>query len=63
MGRKSLQDYFVNEKVPRAEREKIFLLAEGSHILWVPGLRISEYYKVDDATRRILQVSFPDQEI
>lgn len=63
MGRKSLQDYFVNEKVPAARRDRILVLAEGSHILWVPGLRISEYYKVDDTTRRILQVNFPDQEI
>ena len=62
MGHKSLQDYFVNEKIPKEERPNIFLLAEQSHILWIPGHRISEYYKVNEATRTILQVTIPAME-
>ena len=61
-GRKSLQDYFVNEKVPKEERPYIYLLAEDSHVIWIPGFRISEYYKVDETTKNILQVKFPDKE-
>jgi tRNA(Ile)-lysidine synthase len=56
MGRKSLQDYFVNEKIPRQERQQIYLLAEKSHIIWVLGHRISEYYKVTENTDKVLQV-------
>ena len=63
MNRKSLQDYFVNEKVPAKERDALFVLAEGSHILWVPGRRISEYYKISEGTERILQVSVTDKNI
>jgi len=63
MGHKSLQDYFVNEKVPRQERGHIYFLAEDSHVIWIPGFRISEYYKVDENTRTILQISFPDKEL
>ena len=55
-GRKSLQDYLVNEKVPKGERDKVVLLADGSHILWVVGKRISEYYKVTNETKKILKV-------
>lgn len=55
-GRKSLQDYMVNEKIPKEERDQIPLLAEGSHILWVLGKRISEYYKVTENTKRVLKV-------
>lgn len=55
-GRKSLQDYLVNEKVPKDERDRMILLADGSHILWVVGKRISEYYKVTKETKRILKV-------
>ena len=62
MGHKSVQDYFVNEKVPRQERADIYLLAEGSHVIWIPGFRVSEYYKVDESTKTILQVRFPDKE-
>ena len=57
MARKSVQDYFVNEKIPKSERDSLFLLAEESHILWIPGYRISEYYKIDSHTKNILQVT------
>lgn len=57
LGHKSLQDYFVNEKIPRQERERFYVLAEDSHIIWVPGYRISEYYKVSEETKTILQIS------
>ncbi len=62
MGHKSLQDYFVNEKIPRESRGKIFLLAEGSHVIWLPGHRISEFYKIREDTRTILQVKIVDRE-
>lgn len=54
--KKKLQDYLVNEKVPKSERDKLLVLADGSHIVWVPGMRISAYYKVTPQTKHILQV-------
>ncbi|MGN1180343.1 MAG: tRNA lysidine(34) synthetase TilS [Suilimivivens sp.] len=63
MDRKSLQDYFVNEKIPKEERDSFYVLADGAHILWVPGHRISEYYKVSENTRRILQVRITKEDI
>ena len=57
MGRKSLKDYLIDNKIPKEERNSIFVVADGSHIMWVIGLRISEYYKVTDKTRKILEIS------
>lgn len=54
---KSLQDYMVNEKIPKQKRDAIPLLAEGSQVIWLIGYRISENYKITENTRRILQVS------
>ena len=54
--RKTLQDYLVNEKVPKCEREKQLLLADGNHIVWVIGKRISAHYKVTEHTKRILEI-------
>ena len=53
--RKSVKSYMTDEKIPRGERERILLLAEGSHVLWIVGYRISEYYKVTEETKEILQ--------
>lgn len=53
-----LKKYLVNEKVPVTERDQLLLLADGAHIMWVVGYRISSYYKVEAHTRRILEVTF-----
>lgn len=51
-----LQDFFTNQKIPRARRHEL-LLAEsaGGEIFWVEGTRIGERFKVTPATRRILE--------
>ncbi len=54
----SLKKYFVNVKVPREDREKIWLAADGSHILWIIGYRQNQVYQVTDKTRRILEIEF-----
>jgi tRNA(Ile)-lysidine synthase len=55
-GRKKLKDYLIDCKVPRHERDRIPLLADGSHIVWAVGYRISEYYKVTHETKTVLEV-------
>lgn len=53
---KKLKEYFINEKIPREQREQLVLLADDSHIIWVVGYRISEMYKVTPKTKRILEM-------
>ena len=57
-GRKKLKDYFIDEKIPREDRDSIPVLADGSHIIWVVGHRISEAYKVSDSTQKVLKVQY-----
>lgn len=56
ISRKSLKNYMITEKIPRTGRDNIPILAEDEHVLWLVGFRISEYYKIDENTKRILQV-------
>lgn len=56
--KKTIQDYMVDEKIPRDQRDKTWLLAEENHVLWVVGHRISSYYKISNSTTYILQVQF-----
>ncbi|WOO34780.1 tRNA lysidine(34) synthetase TilS [Anaerocolumna sp. AGMB13020] len=58
---KKLKAYFIDEKVPRQIRDVQPLLADGSHIVWVIGGRISEAYKVDENTKRILQIKLTEE--
>ena len=53
---KSVKQYMINEKIPERQRDSMYLLADASHVLWIPGYRISQGYKVDESTKRILQV-------
>ena len=54
--KKTVKAYMIDEKIPRRLRDEILLLADGSHILWIVGYRVSEEGKVTSGTRRILQV-------
>ncbi|NPV48016.1 MAG: tRNA lysidine(34) synthetase TilS [Armatimonadetes bacterium] len=54
-GRKKLQDYFVDAKVPRAQRRPLVVLARGE-ILWVVGHRLAETARPSETTRRFLVV-------
>ncbi len=53
---KSVKQYMIDEKIPKARRDDMHILADGAHILWIPGYRISQHYKVEEKTTRILQV-------
>lgn len=58
---KTLRRYFIDEKIPAEERDDRILLAEGPHILWVLGGRISEAYRVEPDTSRVLVVRTEDK--
>jgi tRNA(Ile)-lysidine synthase len=51
-----LQDYFVNAKVPRAERDRVPLVVSGEDIVWVVGHRIDDRYKVTPQTKQTIRL-------
>lgn len=59
--RQKLKDYMINEKIPREKRSEMVLAAEGHHILWAAGGRISEYYKITEDTEKILEIQFTEE--
>lgn len=54
--KKSLKSYLIQEKVPASERDGLMLLADGDHIIWMPGHRISAAYKITEETRTVLEI-------
>ena len=61
-GRRKLKKYFIDEKILKEQREQILLLADGNHILWVVGHRISETYKVTEHTKTILKIQIMEEQ-
>ncbi|HWQ58578.1 MAG TPA: tRNA lysidine(34) synthetase TilS [Clostridia bacterium] len=56
-GSRKLKEYFIDRKVPREARE-VPLVAAGSEVLFVPGFRIAEPFKVKPETTRVLRVEY-----
>ena len=58
VAKKKLSRVLIDSKVPADERKDILVLAEGSHILWIPELaRCSAYYYIDENTKKVLCAS------
>lgn len=60
-GKKKLKDYFIDNKVPLSKRDKVPVIADGNHIIWIYGYRISEYYKITEETKRIIKITGKDK--
>ncbi len=56
--KKKLQDYLVEQKIPREERNDLWLLCSGAKVLWVIGHRNSEDARVDETTKQCLTVEY-----
>ena len=54
-GTQKLKKFFINQKVPRCERNKCPLLLSREKIIWVAGHRIAESVKVSPTTRSVLK--------
>ena len=55
-GRKTVKSYMIDEKIPAGERDRIPVIAQGSHVLWIAGYRLSEGAKVGENTHQILEI-------
>ena len=51
---KAVRDVMTDAKIPKEERSRRLLLAAGDRVLWIPGVRGSEAYRVTQQTKRIL---------
>jgi len=54
--KKKLQDFFVDEKIPREERDRTPILISGNDIIWIAGYRADERFRVTEKTEHILRI-------
>lgn len=51
-----IKTYFINEKIPKEERDNILLVADGNHVLWIVGYRVNCAYQVNQNTKCVLEI-------
>lgn len=56
--RKKVKQYFIDEKIPASQREKMWLLAQDNMVLWLIGERMSEHVKVTENTKTIIEITY-----
>jgi tRNA(Ile)-lysidine synthase len=55
LGRKKLQDFFVDRKIARQRRDAVPLIVDGSdHIVWVAGHAIDARFRVTDPAQAVV---------
>jgi tRNA(Ile)-lysidine synthase len=53
---KKLKDFFIDEKVPKFERDKILVFSDAEKIIWIGGLRIDARAALNKNTKMILKI-------
>ncbi|HCX65807.1 MAG TPA: tRNA lysidine(34) synthetase TilS [Eubacteriaceae bacterium] len=63
VGRKShkkAKDYFIDRKIPKEDRDRTPVFIVGETIAFIPHIGVSEKFKVDQNTKRILKIRYKD---
>ena len=60
-GSKKLKDYFIDQKIPKDQRNQVGLVCDDDHILWVTGVRRSNKYKIDKNTKNIVVLTYKEK--
>ncbi|EES92016.1 MULTISPECIES: tRNA lysidine(34) synthetase TilS [Clostridium] len=61
-GTKKLKDLFINLKIPKEKRDIIPLIVFDDEISWIVGYRISDKFKINKNTKRILKIKIEREE-
>lgn len=60
MGSKKVKDFFIDEKIPKEERDRIPIIVDEENILWIVGYRTSNIYRITDETKNVLVIEILD---
>ncbi len=59
-GHKKIKDFFIDEKVPKFERDAIQLVCDDEKIIWIENMRLDDRCKITETTNNIMILSFQE---
>jgi len=56
--KKKLSRFFIDQKLSKTDKEKIWVIEMNKKIIWIVGKRIDERFKITDKTKSVLKLTY-----
>jgi tRNA(Ile)-lysidine synthase len=56
--KKKLARFFIDLRLPKNQKENIWVLESNRKILWIVGMRIDDRFKVSESTKEVLVITY-----
>jgi len=58
--RKTINKFMTDSKIPILKRDSMLMFCDGYSVVWVPGYRIGEIYRITDETKNVLRIDIEE---